>query len=52
MPHRTPAEISSSWTFQDDSIAGGWWMCLPGVLTDGLELRIDDVPVRGIEKVE
>ena len=37
---------------QHDSIAGGGWMFLPGALGDGFELRIDDVPVPGIEKVE
>jgi SAM-dependent methyltransferase len=37
---------------QHDSIAGGGWMFLPGALSDGFELRIDDVPVAGIEKVE
>jgi SAM-dependent methyltransferase len=36
---------------QHDSIAGGGWMFLPGALSDGFELRIDDVPVPGIEKV-
>jgi SAM-dependent methyltransferase len=35
-----------------DSIAGGGWMFVPGLSSDGFELWIDDAPVPGIERVD